>query len=86
MSSRIMTEQNCSHQKQINTLFFDSNENKHGFYRGEDSTEKFCENLKEHGTEIISCKKRNANSEKKRKNHIRNRNFLIYAKKKLMKS
>ena len=33
---------------------FDSNENKHSFYRGKDCIKKFCEELKELGTKIIN--------------------------------
>ena len=37
---------------------FDSKENIHSFYRGEDCIKKFCRELKELGTKIIGSKKK----------------------------
>ena len=36
---------------------FDSKQNKHSFYRGKDCIKKFCSDLKELGTKIITKKK-----------------------------
>lgn len=37
------------------------------FYRGKDSVEKFCANLRKHATEIIKSKKKMLSMEKKKK-------------------
>ena len=37
---------------------FDSKLNKHNFYRGKDCSKKFCSNLKEFGTKIVTEKKK----------------------------
>ena len=37
---------------------FDSSTSKHNFYRGADCTEKFCENLRKHTTDIVNHEKK----------------------------
>ena len=37
---------------------FDKSKNKLNYYRGEDCMKKFCKDLREHGTKIINCKKK----------------------------
>ena len=59
---------------------FDSNKNKHSYYRGKVCMKKFCEDLRKYETEIITHKKRDVTANERRK-RITLHKFVIYVKK-----
>ena len=61
---------------------FDTTKKKLDYYRVKNCMKNFCLNLREHTTKVINYeKKRNDTINKKRKENIVSKNFVIYAKK-----
>ena len=73
----------------ITLCSFDSNKSKHDYYgkryygRGKDCMRKLCEDLRKNLTEISKHEKKCYHYRKKKKNHITNKNYAMYAKKSL---
>ena len=63
----------------LHTFHLITTRKKHHFYRGEESMEMFCVNLKAHVVEIINFEIKNAASDNER--HTRNKNSVACAKK-----
>ena len=63
---------------------FDKTKNKLDYYRGEDCMKKFCEDLREHATKIINCKKNKMIPLTiKEEIYYINKKFVIYMQKRI---
>ena len=67
----------------LSSCSFDKLENKQTYYRGRDCMKRFCDDLKEHVTRITNyeMKPMYPLTEEKKKNHIKIKSYVIYAKK-----
>ena len=64
---------------------FDKSKSKLNYYRCVDCMRKFCKDLREHATKIITKKRYDTINKKKKKKIIIIKNFVTYVKKNLIK-